>query len=199
MTFAVAPLLHFKLRVSNAIEGEAIYTVALRCQIQIETTRRRYDGDDPERLRELFGEPERWSQTIRTMLWTFTSAVVGPFTGSTVINLAVPCTYDFNVAATKYFYALEGGEVPLALLFSGTVFYESKDGALQVAQISWEKEAAYRLPVKVWQEMMEHYYPNRTWLCLPSATRSTALPLQSAAGVDDVGTGFGQPAAGRGR
>jgi hypothetical protein len=37
---------------------------------------------------------------------------------------------------------------------------------LQVAQISWEKEARFRLPVQVWREMMEHYYPNSAWLCL---------------------------------
>lgn len=164
--FAAAPLLNFKLRVANAVADEPIHTVALRCQIQIDATRRRYDPQDQERLRDLFGEPERWSQTVRAMLWTFTSAVAPPFVGSIVIDLPVPCTYDFNVAATKYFYALQDGEVPLTLLFSGTVFYEAEDGALQVAQISWEREATYRLPVQIWQAMMEHYYPNSAWLCL---------------------------------
>ena len=66
---------------------------------------------------------------------------------------------------TKYFYALEAGEVPLTLLFSGTVFY-AVNGVLQIAQIPWDKEAAYRLPVQVWQTMMEHYYPNSAWLTL---------------------------------
>jgi hypothetical protein len=76
----------------------------------------------------------------------------------------VPCTYDFNVAVTKYFDALDNGEVPLTLLFSGTVFYEN--GALQAAPIPWDREASYRLPVSVWRDMMEHYYPNSAWLCL---------------------------------
>jgi hypothetical protein len=61
---------------------------------------------------------------------------------------------------------LENGEVPLELLFSGTVFYESDEGAMQVAQISWNKESKYRLPVLAWQEMMNIYYPNSAWLCL---------------------------------
>jgi hypothetical protein len=100
------------------------------------------------------------------MLWTHTSAVVPAFTGSTVVDLPVPCTYDFNLAAAKYFYALEGGEVPLCLLFSGTVFYAAGDGALQVAPIPWEKETTFRLPVRVWKDMMELYYPNSAWLCL---------------------------------
>ena len=39
-------------------------------------------------------------------------------------------------------------------------------GALQVSQIPWDKEARYRLPVHVWQQMMDLYYPNTAWLCL---------------------------------
>lgn len=78
----------------------------------------------------------------------------------------MPCTFDFNVAATKYFHAVSDGEVPLFLLFSGSVFYEGVDGLLQVAPISWDKEARFRLPVSLWRDMMEAYYPNTAWLCL---------------------------------
>lgn len=164
--YAASPLLSLKLRITNSQVEEAIHSITLRCQIQIEATRRRYDTQDHERLLDLFGEPERWSRTIRSTLWTFTNVTVPPFTGTTLVNLPVPCTYDFNVAATKYFYALDDGEVPLLLLFSGTVFYEAEDGALQVSQIPWNLEAPFRLPVQVWKEMMEHYYPNSVWLSL---------------------------------
>lgn len=164
--FAAAPLLIFKVRVVNADSSEPIHTVALRCQIRIEPTRRTYKAGEKEQLLDLFGEPHRWNQTVRSMLWTHTSVVAPPFTGSIVVDLPVPCTYDFNVAATKYFYGLEDGLVPLTLLFSGTIFHEAEDGRLQVAQISWEKEAAFRLPVAVWKEMMDLYYPNSAWLCL---------------------------------
>jgi hypothetical protein len=164
--FAASPLLSFKLRVANADAGQRIQTVSLRCQIQIETTRRHYTAEERERLRDLFGEPERWGQTLRAMLWTHTQAVVTPFEGSTVVELPVPCTFDFNVAATKYFTGLESGEVPLNLLFSGTVFYETDGRGLQVEQIPWDREAQYRLSVGVWREMMEHYYPNSAWLRL---------------------------------
>ncbi len=166
LPFAAAPLLVFKLRVTNTDRDEPIQTVVLRCQIQIEATRRPYSAQDKERLFELFGKPELWSRSLRTMLWTHTSVIVPPFTESSVIDLPVPCTYDFNVAAAKYFYILEEGEVPLNLLFSGTVFYLGDSGALQVAQISWDKEANFRLPVQVWKEMMDIYYPNSAWLCL---------------------------------
>lgn len=162
--FAAAPLLVFKLHITNAVAAEPIQSIALRCQIQIETTRRRYTPVDQGWLLDLFGEPQRWSQTLRAMLWTFTSVIVPPFTDSVVVDLPVPCSYDFNVAATKYFYALADGEVPLTLLFSGTVFYSPEGGALQVTQIPWHKEAAYRLAVPIWQEMMDHYYPKQAWL-----------------------------------
>lgn len=166
VTYAASPQLALKLRLTNADPEEPIQTVALRCQLQLEVARRRYGPAEQERLRDLFGEPERWGQTLRTMLWTHAGAVVPPFDGTTVIDLPVPCTFDFNVAATKYFAGLEDGEVPLCLLFSGTVFYEAEDCGLQVAQIPWDREAKYRLPLRVWQEMMDHYYPNSAWLCL---------------------------------
>ena len=164
--YAAAPLLSFKLRLTNADAEEAIQTVALRCQLQIETTRRQYNAREQENLLDLFGEPQRWAQTLRTTLWTHASVIVTPFKGSTVVDLPVPCTFDFNVAAAKYFAGLEDGEVPLDLLFSGTVFYEDAEGRLQVDQIPWDREAKYRLPVQVWKAMMDIYYPNLAWLCL---------------------------------
>jgi hypothetical protein len=162
--YAVSPLMGFNLRITSA-GPEQIHTIALRCQIQIEAARRRYDAKDQERLQDLFGEPHRWGQTLRSMLWTQTSAIVPGFTSATQVELQVPCTFDFNVAAVKYFQGLRDGEIPLCFQFSGTVFYESETG-LQVAPIPWDKEAKFRLPVNPWKEMMELYYPNSAWLCL---------------------------------
>jgi hypothetical protein len=163
--FAAAPTLAFKLRVTNKSIGITVQNISLQCQIRIEAARRRYDPGDHERLVELFGESHRWSETLRSMLWTHASVQVPGFEADRVASLPVECSYDFNVAATKYFYGLEGGEVPLALLFSGTVFYrDAEDGLLQMDQISWSKEASYRLPVRLWQDMMDHYYPGSAWL-----------------------------------
>ena len=165
--FAAVPMLAFQLQIDNAAAGEQIHTIALRCQIQIETTRRRYAPEEQERLVDLFGHPDRWSQTLRSLLWTHVNLVVPGFAGaSTMIDLHVPCTFDFNVAATKYFEGLTDGDIPLNMLFSGNVFYAHPDGPLQVAPISWEQEAKYKLPVKVWREMMDIYYPNSAWINL---------------------------------
>jgi len=164
--FTVAPTLLFKLRITNATPDETVHSVALRCQIQLEVTRRQYTPDDQGHLKDLFGEAERWSQTLKTMLWTHASVVAPAFTDNTLVDVPVPCTFDFNVAATKYFYGLADGDVPLNFLFSGTVFYADGEGNLQVAPIHWDKEARFRLPVKAWHEMMDIYYPNGAWLCL---------------------------------
>jgi hypothetical protein len=164
--FSASPLLAFRLRVANAPADEPIHAVALRCQVQIETPRRPYGAGEQAKLLDLFGEPERWGRTLRTLLWAHVNVNVPAFTGSTVVDLPVPCTYDFNVATAKYFDALEGGEVPVCLLFSGTIFHLADHGGLQITQVPWTKEATFRLPVRVWREMMDHYYPNSAWLCL---------------------------------
>ncbi len=164
--FAAAPTLLFKLRLANAVPETAVQNVMLTCQLRIEATRRRYSAEEQERLSELFGEAPRWDDTLRSMLWTHAAVQVPAFEGEPerLVDLPVPCSFDFNVAATKYFYGLEAGEVPLTLLFSGTVFYRDAGGTLQMGHIPWSKEAEYRLPVGVWQGMMDHYYPASAWL-----------------------------------
>jgi len=164
--FAAAPLLAFKVRIVNSPNDEIVHTVALRAQIQIEVSRRKYDSNEQARLLDLFGEPDRWGQTLRSLLWTHASVVVPGFTGSVLANIPVACTFDFNVAATKYFHGVTSGDLPLCFQFSGTVFYMGEDGTLQVAPISWDKESKYRLPVKVWKSLMDAHYPNSAWLSL---------------------------------
>jgi hypothetical protein len=164
--FAAAPLLSFRLRATNATPDEAIHSVVLRAQIMLEVTRRHYSPEEEARLGDLFGAPDRWGRTLRPMLWTHANVVLPRFAGETVADLPVACTFDFNVAATKYFFGLTEGEVPLDFLFSGSVFYEDAAGALQVAPIAWTKEARYRLPVATWQRLMDAYYPNLACLHL---------------------------------
>jgi len=164
---AAVPTLRFALRV-DAPGGPPIRSVLLGVQLQIAARRRRYDESTHDRLFELFGPPAGWSATLRTLLWTRTTLVVPAFDESTVADLDVPCTYDLEVAAARYLDALGAdGEVPLELLFSGSVFYAGADGRLQTARISWEQEAEYRLPVAVWRETMDRHFPGTAWLRLP--------------------------------
>ena len=161
-----SPLLAFELRVTNTGPEEAIHTVVLRAQIQIEVTRRHYSPEEQAKLLDLFGEPSRWGQTLKNLLWTNAIVIVPAFEKETIVELQVPCTFDFNVAATKYFHGLSEGDLPLNFLFSGTVFYADSNEQLQVAPISWEKEAKFKLPLKTWKDLIDHYYPNSAWLCL---------------------------------
>ncbi len=165
LEFAAVPSLLFKLRIEN-LEEEPIRSVALNTQIRIATTQRHYEAAEQERLLEVFGEAHRWGNTLQSLLWTHTTLQVPPFSGSTVVDMPVACTYDFEVVGAKYFHAIEDGEVPLEFLFSGTVFYAGEGGGLQIARIPWEKEAQFRMPVRVWKEMMEHYFPNSAWIRL---------------------------------
>jgi len=162
--YSVLPMLIFKMRIANVSGEERIQNVNLKCQIMLSVTKRRYNNEEKAKLQELFGEPERWGQTLRTFLWTHVTTVVPRFSGSTVVDLPVPCIYDFEVVSTKYFNALEEGEIPLTFLFSGTIFYESEAGNLQIGQISWSKEATYRLPVSLWKEVIDTYFPNSAWI-----------------------------------
>ena len=166
LPFAFTPTLSLRLQITNSIAGERVHTIALRCQVQIDVIQRRYTAEEQARLRDLFGEAERWSQTLRSFLWTNTNMIVPGFEDSTLAELSLPCSFDFNLAATKYFEGLIEGEIPLHLLFSGTVFHADRDGRLQVAPISWDQETRFNLPLRVWRQMMDAYYPNTVWLNL---------------------------------
>jgi hypothetical protein len=160
--YAVAPLLSFKIRITES-DGEPVHAIALRCQIRVEPRRRRYAPSEEERLLDLFGEPSRWSETLNPFQFANVSHIVPAFTRSVDVDLPVPCTYDFEVAAAKYFHSLESGEIPLLLLFSGTVFSRDVTG-FSVQQIPWHHESAYRLPVTVWRELMDIHFPNSGWI-----------------------------------
>lgn len=163
--YAAVPTLRFALQIDN-VGGHPIQSVLLDTQVQIAARRRAYDAAAHERLFELFGNKKDWGTTLRTLLWTRTTLVVPAFTGSTEIDLPVTCTYDLEVAASRYFNSLEDGEVPLEFLFSGTVFYKGSNGMLQITRISWEQDAEYRLPVRVWRETMDQHFRGTAWLRL---------------------------------
>ena len=162
--YAAVPTIMFQMRIEEA-SGERIHAVALRCQVQIQPNRRSHSGAEQKRLLEMFGVPARWGETLKPFHWTILTIMVPSFQGAVTVDLAMTCTYDFEVAAAKYFEGLDGGEIPLLFLFSGTVFTPGASG-FTVALVPWEKEAAFRLPVSVWRQVMDHYFPNTAWIRL---------------------------------
>lgn len=161
--YAAMPTLNFRLRIAETT-GLAVQSIALRCQIRIQPQRRRYSAAQQERLADLFGEPSRWGETLKPFQFATVPVMVPAFRGSTDVDIPVPCSYDLEVAAGQYFDALDDGEIPLLMLFSGTVFAQGPGGRLAVEQVPWHKEAAFRLPAKAWRELMDMYFPNSGWL-----------------------------------
>ena len=166
--YAAVPTLALRLRIVAA-DGQPVHAIALRSQIMIEPKRRHYEPDEEDRLTDLFGETPRWGDTLRPFLWTNVSMTVTGFTGETEVDLPITCTYDFEIAAAKYMHALDDGEIPIVVMFSGTVFGKSAAG-LNAAPVSWSEEASYRLPVALWRDMMDLYFPNTGWLRLRRET-----------------------------
>lgn len=166
---AAAPTIVFRLAVQSR-GGHAVRSALLDTQIQINARARPYDAGDADGLADLFGSSERWSTTLRTLLWTRTTRVVPAFEDATVVDLPVTCSYDLDVVASRYFGGVGSGGVPLEFLFSGTVFYSGAGGMLQASRISWEKEATYSLPVSVWRETMDRHFPGTAWLRVSQQT-----------------------------
>jgi len=178
--YTATPTLRFHLHVEDPT-GREIHTIALSTQIQIDPARRAYDAETMAQLTELFGEPERWASTTQVFRWAHVSALVSGFTGATSFVVDVPCTYDLEIAASKYFYSLSGGDVPLSFLFNGMVMYSGEDDRLQIAQVPWSCVTRWRMPVDAWKRVMAAYYPGGGWVRLDTETLD-ALSARKAAG-----------------
>ena len=156
------PTLHFTLRAGEPT-GRDVYMVALSTLIHIDPGLRSHGDETRELLVDLFGESGRWAATTTSIVMAQVDVLVPSFTGTTEFTVPVPCSYDLEVAATKYLYALPDGEVPLSFHFSGRIFYRGEDGRLQVVMVPWVS-AAFRLPVATWRGMIDRHYPGGGWI-----------------------------------
>lgn len=150
---AAASALALRLLIANLYSEERVHAIALTVQLQILPGRRRYSDTEKAALSDVFGEPARWATTVRPLFWTAIKADVPGFTGQTRFDLVVPCDLHPEVAAARYLRALDEGEVPSVLLFSGRVLY-FQDDSLRMAPIPWSLEASCRIPVSLCQEVI---------------------------------------------
>jgi hypothetical protein len=169
MPFAAGPTMVFTGAVSEP-GGFHVQSIALSAQVMIDPARRGYDAATRERLAELFGPPASWTPSTQGMAWARVSALVPEFVASAEFSFEVPCTYDLEVAAAKYFYALRDGFIPLSFHFSGTVFYAGEGGRLQVVPVPWSASAQYQLPVAAWRAMIAEHYPGGGWIRISHGT-----------------------------
>ena len=166
--YAAEPTLVLRLKITETT-GTPVHAVALKCQIRIEPQRRKYQPAEEARLIEVFGETPQWGDSLRPFLWTHVATTVTSFTGETVIDLPITCTYDFEIAASKYLHSLDDDDIPLVLLFSGTIFGKG-DVGFTVAPVAWHADTTFRLPVQVWRDTMNLYFPNSGWMRLSRDT-----------------------------
>lgn len=179
--YAAAPQLTARLRLIEST-GTVIHAIALRCQVRIEPQRRGYAEEEEPGLQDLFGDRSRWPSTLKPFPWLHSSTTVQGFTGATDVDLPLPCTYDFEVTASKYLHALRERSVPLALLFSGTIFTKGTNG-FGVEQVSWDCEASYQLPVAVWRTLMDQYFPNTGWVRMDREVLDALAQYKSSLGL----------------
>ncbi len=160
--YAATPTLTFQLTITER-SGARIHAIALRCQIRIEPHRRRYSPAEARRLHDLFGDPSRWAETVKPIQLATVTTMVPAFTALTDVEVPVPCTYDLEVASARYLHGLDDGTVPMLMLFSGTIFVATDTG-YSVELVPWSSEATYRMPVSVWQDLVEAHFPGSAWL-----------------------------------
>jgi hypothetical protein len=175
--FAAGPSLQLDLRIAED-SGHRVHSVALRVQLRVNPRQRTYTAAEAARLVDLFGVPARWGETLNPLQLAQIGVTIGAFTGQTTAAITVPLTYDLDIAATKYCHGLAEGEIPLLLLFSGTVFYAGPTG-VQVGPVSWHEEASYRLPVATWRAAMDEHFPNATWVRLSRPTLDALAAYRS--------------------
>lgn len=179
--WAASPTLTARLHIEDA-GPDPVHAIALRAQVRLEPQRRPYSAqEEAAGLTDLFGPRERWASTVRPFLWMQCITLVQGFTGSTDAELPLPCTYDFEVAASRYLHALRDGSIPLLLLFSGTVFTRGPAG-FGVEQVPWDREVRYELPVAVWKELVSQHFPGSGWLRLSHDTLATLAAYKAARG-----------------
>ncbi|WP_068272948.1 DUF6084 family protein [Aldersonia kunmingensis] len=179
--YAVAPILSARIGIAS-VGDEPVHAIALRAQVRIEPYRRTYTDEEGAGLHDLFGPRERWRDTQRSFLWMHCTTMVPGFNGGSEIDLPMPCTYDFEVSATKYLHALREGTVPLIFLFSGTVFIRGATG-FAIQQIPWDREDKFDMPVSVWEELVDAHFPNSGWVRLSHETLDALAAYKSGHGM----------------
>lgn len=183
--FSAGPTMRFE---ALAREPDAIpvQSIGLSVQVMIDPARRGYDPATRARLAELFGAPERWAPSTSGLAWARVAVTVPGFSGEAAFGIEVPCTYDLEVAAAKYFYAVRDGVVPLSFHFNGNVFYRDGDGRLQMTPISWSTTARYGMAVSAWRAMIAEHYPGGGWVRVGEDTLERLHGLRAQRGLSTV-------------
>ena len=168
--------------------AHAIRSVLLDVQIQIAAPAAVYDPGRAGAAGRAVRRARALGHTLRTLLWLRTTVVVPPFTGATVVDLR-----------RAVHLRLRGHGVALPRTRSTTARCRSSScsagpsstpapaGALQTARIALGREAEYRLPVAVWRETMDSYFPGSAWLRLRPRRLRPAVAYRARHALHELG------------
>ena len=154
---AAVPALDFDVHVTEP-GGRQVHAIALSAQIMIEPARRTYDAETREKLVELFGPPERWATTTRSLVWHQADVLVPAFVGAKTFRVAVPASFDMRrPPPSTSTPARRRSSRWRSTRRHGPL--RGDDGRLQMSLVPWSCSAEFRMPVSTWRELIEHYYP----------------------------------------
>ena len=173
--YAAAPQLTARIQIDER-SGAQVHAIALRCQINIEPQRRAYQPGDRRPDRPIRG-PGALVADPQAVPWMQCTPWCKASSAPRLIELPMPVTYDLEVTASKYLHQLDGEEVPLRFMFSGTCFTRGETG-FGVEQVPWHLEDAYRMPVAVWRACMDLHFPGTGWLRLDRDTLAALTPTR---------------------
>jgi hypothetical protein len=156
--YAASPTIVFRLRIGCDDQVEAM---VLRVQIRIEP--RRHNNGHP-------------------FAWADIPVMVPAFTGETFVDVNVPCTYDFDNTAARFFNDVEAGEIPLRFFFTGSIFRRTEE-SFSVSMLSWQSECAYRMPLEVWQDAMRACYGDSVLIRIDRETFERLQRLRTQTGA----------------
>lgn len=180
--YAASPTVVFSLRVREPSERE-IYTIALSVRILVDPTGRSYNEEAREALFDLFGPAEHMAASMQSLVWGQVGVLAPSFTGEETFDVSVPCTYDLEVATSKYFASLPDGVAPLDFHFNGTILYSGEDDRLQIVHVPWRCTARYRMPVAVWRQAVDASFAQTGWIRLHDETLARLRRRQAERGA----------------
>ena len=186
--YAAVPTIMLRTADHRARPERTVHAVALRCQIRIEPQRRRYEHEEEQRLVELFGEPPRGATRCgrscgRT--WRRPSPASRARPRSTCRST---CTLRLRGRGRRSSSIRSTTARSRSCCCSpGTAFTRSERG-MNVAPVAWHADASFRLPVAVWRQMMDLYFPNSGWVMLSRDTLDALTQFKADRALADAGT-----------
>ena len=160
-----------------------VFTIALAVQIAIEPAQRRYDEETRERLTELLGEPgpDRLADADACPGRRSTCSS-SRFTERPRSRCRSPATTTSRSPPPTTSARSPTARCRWSSTSTAASTTRATDGRLQIVQISWEESSDYRMPIEVWQEMIDAHYPYRGWIPAGERDDRAAAPLQAGAG-----------------